>query len=938
MTVILTNDNLFLNDQGQVVAEINGANSTNGGTRHIFAPDGTEVSGFNGVADREVQLNIAGFELNTYSDSYKQPNGDVAFTEVFYNNATLPSWGDAINQYFNQFAYNSQHFKIPPPLAFPSIYRHSNNYEFDQSDGHGNLATERFVNGRLDSAGYGYANNTFADDQFDTHGNLTLHQSGKNGGQFTRWAQNSDGATWTKTVFSQPLHPTVLSTETLAAKDALQQVANDAATHWAAGSFTISASGGQLVGNEGDLLINKDFQYIVNGTNLLGQDVAGLADLTKLIGHDGGSLISPDGAGLNNLQLASLIGHDGGSLIGHDGGSLLSQVGANTIAQGGGNVISHDGGTLISPDGASLISNFASALSSVNKSHSVGTRLVDAVVFADSNLDGKLDGGEVWTTTDADGAFSLPGAGGPLVVIGGIDAATNLPFKGTMVAPAGSSIISPLTTLTDAVWQQAGDLDLSMNTVDQAFGLSGVDLTTLDPVAGIQNGDAISAQVYVAGVKVFDTADLMTSTLKGMGADSQAAENAVLQAMVGDLLQGGPLNLDDASTVSALFTAAATGVGLDGSAAADGVAKIIVDTNAQLDAALAGNSVGQGLLDALTPVETNVQGTLSSGLVAAAGDPNKIADIAQTPPDQTPPVHSGPPHWMASVDILPHPAGWTPAGIGDFNHDGSGDLAWFNSTTGGIDIWELANGQWSASSDVGTHPAGYQPVGFGDYNHDGTRDVLWFNPTTRDVDLWEISNGHWSASVGVGPHPAGYNPAHTGDFNGDGTADVFWFNPVTRDVDIWEMSNGHWSASVDVGTHPAGYQQTVIGDFNGDHTSDVAWFNPTTGDVDIWKISNGQWAGSVDVGAHPAGYKPIGAADLNHDGTSDIVWYNPSSNDIDVWLLNDNGQWSASVGLGAHPAGAVPVGLGDFDHNGVPDLMWQDTHTGHIDNWMLTIG
>jgi len=83
MTVILTNDNLFLNDQGQVVAEINGANSTNGGTRHIFAPDGTEVSGFNGVADREVQLNIAGFELNTYSDSYKQPNGDVAFTEVF---------------------------------------------------------------------------------------------------------------------------------------------------------------------------------------------------------------------------------------------------------------------------------------------------------------------------------------------------------------------------------------------------------------------------------------------------------------------------------------------------------------------------------------------------------------------------------------------------------------------------------------------------------------------------------------------------------------------------------------------------------------------------------------------------------------------------------------------------------------------------------------
>jgi subtilisin-like proprotein convertase family protein len=292
-------------------------------------------------------------------------------------------------------------------------------------------------------------------------------------------------------------------------------------------------------------------------------------------------------------------------------------------------------------------------------------------------------------------------------------------------------------------------------------------------------------------------------------------------------------------------------------------------------------------------------------------------------------------HWTASIDVAPHPAGWSPAGIGDFNHDATSDLAWFNPASGDLDLWELANGQWSASSDVGPHPAGYQPVGFGDYNHDGTSDVLWFNPTTRDVDLWEMSDGKWAASVSVGPHPAGYTPSGTGDFNGDGTSDVLWYNPTTRDVDIWEMSNGHWAASSGVGSHPTGYQPSVIGDFNGDGTSDIAWFNPTTGDVDIWKMANGNWAGSVSLGAHPAGYQPLAAADLNHDGISDIVWYNPTTNDVDVWLLNNNGQWSASVSLGAHPAGAVPVGVGDFDHNGVPDLMWRDTTTGHIDNWML---
>jgi hypothetical protein len=319
-------------------------------------------------------------------------------------------------------------------------------------------------------------------------------------------------------------------------------------------------------------------------------------------------------------------------------------------------------------------------------------------------------------------------------------------------------------------------------------------------------------------------------------------------------------------------------------------------------------------------------------------------------------------HWMASVDAGAHPPGWLPAGIGDFNADGTSDLAWFNASTGDLDIWKLANGAWSGSSDVGSHPAGYQPVGFGDYNGDHTSDVLWFNPTTRDADLWKIVNGQWAGSVDIGTHPAGYQPALSGDFNGDGTSDIAWYNPTTNDIDIWKISNGQWAGSVDVGSHPAGYQPVLAGDFNGDGTSDIAWYNPTTHDLDIWLIKNGQWAGSVDAGSHPAGWQPLGAADFSQDGTSDIAWYNPTTNDIDVWLIKD-GHWSASFDIGQHP-GAAPgtaplpgggssapqsgggspspaaqsvlaIGVGDFDHSGINDIMWRDTGTGHVDNWLL---
>lgn len=70
----------------------------------------------------------------------------------------------------------------------------------------------------------------------------------------------------------------------------------------------------------------------------------------------------------------------------------------------------------------------------------------DATVFADANLNGEQDDGEAFTTTDENGEFTLVGGTGPLVMVGGTDTATDLPFTGVLTAPAGSSVVSPLTT------------------------------------------------------------------------------------------------------------------------------------------------------------------------------------------------------------------------------------------------------------------------------------------------------------------------------------------------------------------------------------------------------------------------------------------------------------------------------------------------------------
>src|SRR5207253_2795558 len=110
-------------------------------------------------------------------------------------------------------------------------------------------------------------------------------------------------------------------------------------------------------------------------------------------------------------------------------------------------------------------------------------------------------------------------------------------------------------------------------------------------------------------------------------------------------------------------------------------------------------------------------------------------------------------HWMSNVDVGPHPAGWLPGGIGDFNGDGTSDCPWYTSSTRDAEIWKISNGQWAGSVDVGTHPAGFQPALTGDFNGDGTSDIAWYNFSTGAVDIWKISNGQWAGSVDVGPHP-----------------------------------------------------------------------------------------------------------------------------------------------------------------------------------------
>jgi VCBS repeat-containing protein len=226
-----------------------------------------------------------------------------------------------------------------------------------------------------------------------------------------------------------------------------------------------------------------------------------------------------------------------------------------------------------------------------------------ATVFADADGDGELDAGESSTTTDANGIFVLTGGSGPLVAFGGTDISTGLPFAGNLMAPEGSIVITPLTTLLVG--------GASESDILAAFNLpAGFDLRLGDPIAGLLAGHAGSAAVFVAGVKVIDTVTAIATAIAGLGGDrANAQEDAftVIGTAVSNLGAGATLDLSNAATISALFTSVAQLEGISASQVADAVGAAIASSNATIDEKLGSDGATDALVTHVSAVQAVIQ-------------------------------------------------------------------------------------------------------------------------------------------------------------------------------------------------------------------------------------------------------------------------------------------------------------------------------------------
>jgi hypothetical protein len=248
--------------------------------------------------------------------------------------------------------------------------------------------------------------------------------------------------------------------------------------------------------------------------------------------------------------------------------------------------------------------------------------LSGATVFADANGNGELDGGEASTTADANGTFTLSTGSGPLIAIGGTDTSTGLPFTGRLLAPYGSVVITPLTTLLVAGVSQADLL--------AKLGLpASIDLRLGDPIAGLLAGHAGSADVFAEGAKVINTVIAIATAIQGLGGDETDAQEdvfAAIAAAINALGTGATLDLSDAATIAALIETVAQQQDVDAGLVTAALAAAIAGSNAAIDQHRATDGASQALLTNVS----EVQGELQSNEAPVATDDSVFVQKSKT--------------------------------------------------------------------------------------------------------------------------------------------------------------------------------------------------------------------------------------------------------------------------------------------------------------------
>ncbi|MCA3073844.1 MAG: hypothetical protein INH03_04730, partial [Rhodocyclaceae bacterium] len=184
-----------------------------------------------------------------------------------------------------------------------------------------------------------------------------------------------------------------------------------------------------------------------------------------------------------------------------------------------------------------------------------------AQIYIDANGNGVAESGEalVGVLTDANGNFFLPPGApvGAVIAVGGVNIDTGIVNTVALRAPAGASVVNPITTLIDAYMKANPGLSASAaeTVIQNGLGLPGVDLLTYDPLSATDTSALPVQKAAAQFASLLMTA--MANPATGLSA-AQVASTIVANTLAA-IGGGTAIDLTANATIDALLTGSGGG-------------------------------------------------------------------------------------------------------------------------------------------------------------------------------------------------------------------------------------------------------------------------------------------------------------------------------------------------------------------------------------------
>lgn len=259
--------------------------------------------------------------------------------------------------------------------------------------------------------------------------------------------------------------------------------------------------------------------------------------------------------------------------------------------------------------------------------------LVGSTVCIDANTNNACDAGEPSAITDAQGKFTIAETTvtGPLLLVGGVDNSTGADFTGSLKAPAGSTVVTPLTSAIQSLVESGKSAEDAEANVKAAMGLTDVNLTTFDPYEEITGVNATKAQAVLAKqtqLQVLVHSATVTVANAG-GQDVNSTMSAVFDAIVENFNGATTAVALDATKVTAATKKAADTVYATNPAARV-AAKVVAQTSAENSVRDADSA--EGAISGGTPAQAtaNLDAAITKVNTTAEADLKTAAENAKT--------------------------------------------------------------------------------------------------------------------------------------------------------------------------------------------------------------------------------------------------------------------------------------------------------------------